>query len=180
MNTIPCIHTPSWHDPSVYVIRGSLQPEARYIRDIDVDVNVGEIQKVKFLWNNKVINLFRPTMGASQITVQRGKDGKEYVSDIPSMSGCIYGPLCLCILPIPHPPIQPSSVLFIYRTRVFATCRSFCLPLFSILFLPFDPLTPEQREKKDRKGAVLSLDSFLLIRGIEFLGGTFDLCCQNI
>nr|XP_006978541.2 pancreatic lipase-related protein 2 [Peromyscus maniculatus bairdii] len=60
------------------IFKGSLKPEATHVQDIDVDVDVGEIQKVKFLWNNKVINLFRPKMGASQITVQSGKDGKEY------------------------------------------------------------------------------------------------------
>ncbi|XP_052569236.1 pancreatic lipase-related protein 2 [Peromyscus californicus insignis] len=60
------------------IFKGSLKPEAMHVQDIDVDVDVGEIQKVKFLWNNKVINLFRPKMGASQITVQSGKDGKEY------------------------------------------------------------------------------------------------------
>ncbi|GAB1302571.1 Pancreatic lipase-related protein 2 [Apodemus speciosus] len=53
------------------IFKGSLKPEEMHIRDIDVDINVGEIQKVKFLWNNNIINLFRPTLGASQITVQR-------------------------------------------------------------------------------------------------------------
>nr|XP_026244974.1 pancreatic lipase-related protein 2-like isoform X1 [Urocitellus parryii] len=60
------------------VFKGSLKPDAIHVRDIDVKLNVGEIQKVKFLWNNNVINLFRPTLGASRITVQSGEDGTEY------------------------------------------------------------------------------------------------------
>lgn len=66
-------------DITLYVctFRGSLQPHASHMRDIDVDLNVGKIQKVKFLWNNHVINLFRPKLGASQITVQSGENGTE-------------------------------------------------------------------------------------------------------
>ncbi|XP_037599901.1 pancreatic lipase-related protein 2 isoform X2 [Cebus imitator] len=60
------------------IFKGSLKPDASYMHDIDVDLNVGKIQKVKFLWNNNVINLFRPKLGASQITVQSGEDGTEY------------------------------------------------------------------------------------------------------
>lgn len=59
------------------IFRGSLKPDATYTSDIDVDLNVGQIQKVKFLWNNYVINLFWPKVGASKITVQSG-DGTEY------------------------------------------------------------------------------------------------------
>lgn len=61
----------------VYVCRGSLKPEANHVRDIDVDINVGKVQKVKFLWNNHVINLFTYKLGASRITVQSGEDGTE-------------------------------------------------------------------------------------------------------
>uniref|UniRef100_A0A673TKC3 Triacylglycerol lipase n=1 Tax=Suricata suricatta TaxID=37032 RepID=A0A673TKC3_SURSU len=59
------------------IFKGSLQPHASHMRDIDVDLKVGKIQKVKFLWNNHVINLFRPKLGASQITVQSGENGTE-------------------------------------------------------------------------------------------------------
>ena len=68
----------------VYVFRGSLQPDATHMHDIDVDLNIGKVQKVKFLWNNNVINLFRPKLGASRITVQGGEDRTECVSFIPS------------------------------------------------------------------------------------------------
>lgn len=60
------------------IFKGSLKPDARHMLDIDVDLNVGKIQKVKFLWNNHVINLLRPKLGASQITVQSGENGTEY------------------------------------------------------------------------------------------------------
>ncbi|XP_007939791.1 pancreatic lipase-related protein 2 [Orycteropus afer afer] len=61
------------------IFKGSLRPDASHALDIDVDLNVGKIEKVKFLWNNNVINLFRPTLGASQVTVQSGEDGTEYM-----------------------------------------------------------------------------------------------------
>ncbi|XP_008825559.1 pancreatic lipase-related protein 2 [Nannospalax galili] len=60
------------------IFSGSLKPDASHVHGIDVDLNVGEIQKVKFLWNNSQINLFQPELGASQITVKRGEDGTEY------------------------------------------------------------------------------------------------------
>nr|Q64424.1 RecName: Full=Pancreatic lipase-related protein 2; Short=PL-RP2; AltName: Full=Cytotoxic T lymphocyte lipase; AltName: Full=Galactolipase; AltName: Full=Triacylglycerol lipase; Flags: Precursor [Myocastor coypus]AAB30219.1 lipase, CoPL-RP2 [Myocastor coypus=coypu, pancrease, Peptide, 470 aa] [Myocastor coypus]CAA58121.1 lipase related protein 2 [Myocastor coypus]prf//2104203C lipase-related protein 2 [Myocastor coypus] len=60
------------------IFKGSLKPDARYTHDIDVDLNVGEIQKVKFLWHNNGINLLQPKLGASQITVQSGEYGTKY------------------------------------------------------------------------------------------------------
>lgn len=60
------------------IFKGSLKPNAQHMLDIDVDCNVGTIQKVKFLWNNHVINVFRPKLGASEITVQSGQGGTEY------------------------------------------------------------------------------------------------------
>ncbi|TEA41708.1 hypothetical protein DBR06_SOUSAS1510114, partial [Sousa chinensis] len=59
------------------IFKGSLRPDASHMHDIDVDFNVGKVQKVKFLWNNNVINLFRPKLGASRITVQSGEDRAE-------------------------------------------------------------------------------------------------------
>ncbi|XP_037693500.1 pancreatic lipase-related protein 2-like [Choloepus didactylus] len=60
------------------IFKGSLKPDVSHMREIDMDLNVGKIQKVKFLWKNDVLNLFLPTLGASQITVQSGEDGTEY------------------------------------------------------------------------------------------------------
>ncbi|EHH65048.1 hypothetical protein EGM_18390, partial [Macaca fascicularis] len=59
------------------IFKGSLKPDASHMHAIDVDLNVGKIQKVKFLWNNRVISLFKPKLGASHITVQSGEDGTE-------------------------------------------------------------------------------------------------------
>jgi hypothetical protein len=55
-------------------------------------------------------------------------------------------------------------------------------PSSSHLFFPLNPLalgTKETRHRKKKKEAMISLDQFLLIRGIEFLGGKFDLCHQK-
>ncbi|XP_007469662.1 PREDICTED: pancreatic lipase-related protein 2 isoform X2 [Lipotes vexillifer] len=60
------------------IFKGSLQPDASHMHDIDMDLNVGKVQKVKFLWKNNEINLFRPKLGASRITVQSGEDRAEY------------------------------------------------------------------------------------------------------
>ncbi|XP_059517535.1 pancreatic lipase-related protein 2-like [Myotis daubentonii] len=60
------------------IFKGSLKPDAKHVRDIDVDINVGKIQKVMFLWNNQWINMFWYNLGASNITVQSGEYGTEY------------------------------------------------------------------------------------------------------
>ncbi|XP_006088226.1 pancreatic lipase-related protein 2-like [Myotis lucifugus] len=60
------------------IFKGSLKPDAKHVRDIDVDINVGKIQKVTFLWNNQWINMFWYNLGASNITVQSGEYGTEY------------------------------------------------------------------------------------------------------
>lgn len=104
----------------VYVFRGSLQPNARYTHDIDVDLNVGKVQKVKFLWYNHIIDLFHPELGASQVMVQSGEDKTECVSFILSFIFCIQLLIYLHIHPIIHLPIyvptHPSihSALSVY------------------------------------------------------------------
>lgn len=55
--------------------RGSLQPDSIHSNEIDSDVDVGDLQKVKFVWYNNVINPTLPRVGASQIMVERN-DGK--------------------------------------------------------------------------------------------------------
>lgn len=54
---------------------GSLQPRKNHTNEIDSDVDVGELQKVKFIWYNNLINLFGPRVGASRISVERN-DGR--------------------------------------------------------------------------------------------------------
>ncbi|KAG8517421.1 Inactive pancreatic lipase-related protein 1 [Galemys pyrenaicus] len=58
------------------IFKGSLKPDANHVTGIDLDFDIGKIEKVKFLWNNHVINLFQPKLGASQITVQ-SSDGTD-------------------------------------------------------------------------------------------------------
>uniref|UniRef100_A0A4X2M4Q8 Triacylglycerol lipase n=1 Tax=Vombatus ursinus TaxID=29139 RepID=A0A4X2M4Q8_VOMUR len=60
------------------IFKGSLRPGASHKKEIDVDINVGKVEQVKFLWNNNVMNLFQPTLGASKVTVESGEDGTQY------------------------------------------------------------------------------------------------------
>ncbi|XP_043841821.1 pancreatic lipase-related protein 2-like [Dromiciops gliroides] len=61
------------------IFKGSLKPGASHKKQIDVDINVSNFEKVKFLWyNNNVINFSQPKLGASKVTVQSGEDGTEY------------------------------------------------------------------------------------------------------
>ncbi|XP_065494800.1 inactive pancreatic lipase-related protein 1-like [Caloenas nicobarica] len=60
------------------VLKGTLQPDNTYTSFIDVEINVGTLTKVKFLWNNNVINPLLPTIGAATITVQSGENGAEF------------------------------------------------------------------------------------------------------
>ncbi|XP_014305841.2 pancreatic lipase-related protein 2-like, partial [Myotis lucifugus] len=60
------------------IFSGSLKPHTKYVRDIDVDFNVGKIQKVTFLWRKHGINLIWYKLGALRVTVQSGEYGTEY------------------------------------------------------------------------------------------------------
>uniref|UniRef100_A0A4W3K2L0 Triacylglycerol lipase n=1 Tax=Callorhinchus milii TaxID=7868 RepID=A0A4W3K2L0_CALMI len=60
------------------ITKSYLQSGKTYIGYIDVEVDVEEITKVKFLWNNSVINIFRPKVGAETITVIRWSDNKTF------------------------------------------------------------------------------------------------------
>ncbi|NXW69511.1 LIPR2 protein, partial [Hirundo rustica] len=57
------------------ITKGALKPDNTYTAYIDAEVDVGEITKVKFLWNNNWINPTLPKLGAATITVQVGKTG---------------------------------------------------------------------------------------------------------
>ncbi|XP_004647602.2 pancreatic triacylglycerol lipase-like [Octodon degus] len=59
------------------IYKGSLQSGKTHTNDIDSDVDVGDLQKVKFLWYNNVINPSLPKVGASRITVERN-DGRVF------------------------------------------------------------------------------------------------------
>ncbi|XP_001368186.3 inactive pancreatic lipase-related protein 1 [Monodelphis domestica] len=59
------------------IFAGVLKAQATHSNEIDVELNVGTLQKVKFLWNNNVINPTFPKVGASKITVET-EDGTEH------------------------------------------------------------------------------------------------------
>ncbi|NXY45135.1 LIPR1 protein, partial [Ceuthmochares aereus] len=54
---------------------GTLQPDNTYTSFIDAEVDIGTVDKVKFLWNNNWINPTLPKIGAATITVQSGESG---------------------------------------------------------------------------------------------------------
>ncbi|KAM4851632.1 pancreatic triacylglycerol lipase-like [Thomomys bottae] len=59
------------------IYKGSLQPGKTHTNEFDSDVDAGDLQKVKFVWNNNVINPTLPRVGASRITVERN-DGRVF------------------------------------------------------------------------------------------------------
>jgi len=122
----------------VYVFRGSLQPNASHTHDIDVDLNVGKVQKVKFLWNNNVINLFWPKLGASRVTVQGGEDRTECVSFIPSKFYFLYLAINLFTSPSIHPSNHQPTHLCIYplthSSSPFCSSTYLSTPLSSHLY----------------------------------------------
>lgn len=70
--------------PQLYILfffftRGKLKPNESHTKLIDAEYNVGTVTKVKFLWNNNVINPTLPKLGAAMVMVQDGEDGKTYV-----------------------------------------------------------------------------------------------------
>lgn len=85
------------------------------MRDIDVDFNIGKIQKVKFLWNNHVINLFPNKLGASKITVQHGEDGTACVSFIPPKS-FLYLSIRLSLHTHTHTITRPPIHISVYSS----------------------------------------------------------------
>ncbi|XP_007518516.1 pancreatic triacylglycerol lipase [Erinaceus europaeus] len=59
------------------VFKGTLRPDSTHSNEFDSDVYVGDVQRVKFVWYNKVINPTLPRVGASKITVE-SSDGKVF------------------------------------------------------------------------------------------------------
>ncbi|XP_075071209.1 pancreatic triacylglycerol lipase-like [Mixophyes fleayi] len=58
------------------IYNGYINTRNEYTAYIDVSNDVGPLNRAKFVWNNNIIDLLFPTIGASSITVQYGKDGK--------------------------------------------------------------------------------------------------------
>ncbi|XP_076982248.1 pancreatic triacylglycerol lipase [Tamandua tetradactyla] len=59
------------------IFKGYLQPGSTHSNEFDSDVNVEDVQKVKFIWDNSIINPTLPRVGASKIIVERN-DGKVF------------------------------------------------------------------------------------------------------
>uniref|UniRef100_A0A8C4JVT3 Triacylglycerol lipase n=1 Tax=Dromaius novaehollandiae TaxID=8790 RepID=A0A8C4JVT3_DRONO len=60
------------------IFEGYLKPDNTHTKLIDVEINVGTVTKVKFLWNNNWINPTLPKLGAAKVTVQSGENGEEF------------------------------------------------------------------------------------------------------
>ncbi|XP_076982249.1 inactive pancreatic lipase-related protein 1 [Tamandua tetradactyla] len=60
------------------VFSGYLKSGSTHSNEFDAELDVGTIEKVKFLWNNNVINPTFPKVGATKITVQKGDEKKVY------------------------------------------------------------------------------------------------------
>ncbi|XP_078500020.1 pancreatic triacylglycerol lipase-like isoform X1 [Lissotriton helveticus] len=58
------------------VFKGTLKAGTTYSAFIDVEVDVGTISTVKFLWNNRILNPTFPKLGAQAAVVQNGRDGR--------------------------------------------------------------------------------------------------------
>ncbi|XP_066457494.1 pancreatic triacylglycerol lipase-like [Eleutherodactylus coqui] len=58
------------------VYKGYIKPGSSYTAHIDVESDVGPLNRIKFVWNNNIINPLFPTLGASSATIQYGRDGK--------------------------------------------------------------------------------------------------------
>lgn len=77
-----------------------MKPGAIHSSEFDAKLDVGTIEKVKFLWNNHMINPSFPKVGAAKITVQKGAERTEYVSSLAESSGDVCrGSLCGNSLP---------------------------------------------------------------------------------
>uniref|UniRef100_H0X5G5 Triacylglycerol lipase n=1 Tax=Otolemur garnettii TaxID=30611 RepID=H0X5G5_OTOGA len=59
------------------IFQGTLKPDSTHSNEFDSDVEVGDLQKVKFVWYNRVINPTLPRVGASKISVETN-DGKVF------------------------------------------------------------------------------------------------------
>uniref|UniRef100_A0A8C4FDW6 Triacylglycerol lipase n=1 Tax=Catagonus wagneri TaxID=51154 RepID=A0A8C4FDW6_9CETA len=60
------------------IFTGIIIPGSTHSSEFDAELDVGTIEKVKFLWNNNVVNPTLPRVGAAKITVQKGEDKAEY------------------------------------------------------------------------------------------------------
>uniref|UniRef100_A0A8C9A1X9 Triacylglycerol lipase n=1 Tax=Prolemur simus TaxID=1328070 RepID=A0A8C9A1X9_PROSS len=57
---------------------GIIKPGTTHTSEFDAQLDVGTLEKVKFLWNNNVVNPTLPKVGAAKITVQKGEEQTVY------------------------------------------------------------------------------------------------------
>lgn len=113
----------------VCIFRGTLKPDASYTNSIDVELNVGTIQKVTFLWKRSGISVSKPKMGASRITVQSGKDGTKCVSFIPSK----FHDICISVSMYTSYIQEPIHIyISIYLSVHLAVHPFLCLVLYTM------------------------------------------------
>ncbi|XP_059708008.1 inactive pancreatic lipase-related protein 1-like [Haemorhous mexicanus] len=60
------------------IAEGTLKPGNTYTAYIDAEVNVGQVTRVKFLWNNNWPNPSLPKLGAATVTVEAGENRAQY------------------------------------------------------------------------------------------------------
>ncbi|KAH1168083.1 hypothetical protein KIL84_003566, partial [Mauremys mutica] len=75
------------------IVQGTLKPGKTYANFIDVELKVGTITKVKFLWRNNVLKSTQRTLGATKATVQAGEDGKVIGVTLVNMVGTTMRPV---------------------------------------------------------------------------------------
>ncbi|KAB0352139.1 hypothetical protein FD754_016996 [Muntiacus muntjak] len=68
------------------VFNGIIKPGSTLSNEFDADIDVGTIEKVKFLWNNNVVNPTLPRVRAAKITMQKGEEKTEH----PTVSFCTF------------------------------------------------------------------------------------------
>ncbi|XP_067833169.1 inactive pancreatic lipase-related protein 1-like [Heptranchias perlo] len=60
------------------ITKAKLRPGRTYSAFIDAELDLGEVTSVKFLWDNNVVNVFHPRLGAATITLERGNDHTSF------------------------------------------------------------------------------------------------------
>ncbi|XP_015280544.1 PREDICTED: inactive pancreatic lipase-related protein 1-like [Gekko japonicus] len=60
------------------IFQGKLKPDETYSNLTDVELDVGTVTMVKFLWNNNMINPTLPKLGAAKVAVQDGENGNVF------------------------------------------------------------------------------------------------------
>uniref|UniRef100_UPI00398E8F70 pancreatic lipase-related protein 2-like n=1 Tax=Pristiophorus japonicus TaxID=55135 RepID=UPI00398E8F70 len=72
------LYGPSGNTKQHEIARALLESGKTFTADIDVEKDLVEVTKVKFLWNNWMPNLFGPKIGAEIVTIIRVSDHKTF------------------------------------------------------------------------------------------------------